>query len=346
MSVQGIESVVGAVWQAQQTAPGRAEIADATGVRMLRKHGDDGLRAAITQGSSEYVDGRLYGSPTLYVARVGGEVGTVTVQGQLDVIGFQAALLLAEDVVTGSADPWTHTMRSGAASPLDMTLWQTVGRDVGPVAQCFYDARCSRWALSGQTDEQQQTLTAVSTIMALNAAEWAGTLPTARDSGDDPILFPQGVTRIGGVALAEVRSTTLDIDTGLSTIAGQSTAPVGWDTSNKGAIVHTADGVVTDQTLPVLLRALYGTDTPTGGTKLASRVITTSIVQTYVIEAGRRELTISTPRVVIDPGDITLAPRAEGGTIDFTLGGRALEDAGAILTVTIRSGVEDPYVTV
>lgn len=344
MSVQGIESPVGGVWQAQQTTPGRLESSTSRAVRRLRKAGSDGLRAAVTTSSEEYVDGRVFGSPNLYTSRIGGEVGEITVQGQLDVIGFQLALLLGEDIVTGVADPYTHTISSGTASPLDQTIWQSVGRDVGPVQQAFYDARCSKWRLTGSSDEQQQTLHAISTIIALNAAEWAA-MPTVRDSGQDPIRFPQGVTTVAGVPLAEMRSTTLDIDSGLSTIPGQDVRPVGWDTSSKGTIVHTADGVVTNQTLPVLLRAMYGNATPSVGDKIVQQVTTIALVQRYVVEAGRREMTISTPRTLLEVGDVMLSPRAEGGTVDLTFGGRAQEDGtGTILTATIRSAVADPYV--
>lgn len=340
MSVQGIESVVGGVWLAQQTTPARA--ADPADAVRVRKAGDDGLSAALTYGAEEYVDGRQYGSPTMFVERAGGEVGEISVQGQLDVIGLLCAALLGEDVVTGT-DPYTHTISSGSSSPVDMTIWQTVGSDVGPVQQVFVDSRVSRLQVTAGVD--QQVLRAVASVISLQAAEWEGTLPTARDSGDDPIRWPQGVTKVGGVALEEARSVTLDIDSGLGVIDGQAIQPVGWDTSNKGTVAHAVDGVVTDQTLPVLLRALYGTSSPSDGDQIVNQVATTSIEQTYTVEAGRRELTISTPRVIVEPGDLVLSPRAEGGTIDFTIGGRALEDSGSILTVTVKSDTATPYIS-
>src|SRR3954451_15207672 len=112
-----IEAGIGDLWYAKQAALGTiAPVADTRTVR-LRKGGDNAFKAGKRFGSEPYVDGQAIDDPNIFVSKIGGPIGTATHQSQPSNSGRMWAQAIAVDVVTGSADPWTHTMALGTTQP-------------------------------------------------------------------------------------------------------------------------------------------------------------------------------------------------------------------------------------
>lgn len=338
---QGIESGVGGVWQTQQTTPGTRERSDAVGMRRMRKTGDEGLSAAKTTASEEYVDGEFIGTPTVYVDTIGGDVGSLGFQGQIETCAFLFAQALSADVVTGVADPWTHTIVSGRNAPEDQTIYQEVGNTVS-MRQVFYDAKIGR--LTYNAGQDQKVVRMTEGIQALKVAEWFTTSPTAVDVGSDPLRWDQAVTRINGTELPEIRGDMVEYDASLGVERGQTGHPVCFS-FGKGAITSTLETFTTDGTLPEVKRAIYGTNAPADRAAVSNDVIYAAFETTYTAVAARRTLTITRPRVEIRGEDWAFGPRAEGGIIPVAFGGRCLkaDSSTPIIRVVALTGDEDPY---
>src|SRR4051794_12419359 len=97
-----IESGNGDVWQVKQAALGTIEPPATTTTKHLRKVGDNALKAAKTYGSEEWVDGKSWGSPGMYVDTIGGDVGDLVLQGQIETAGFVFAQIIGADTLTGT----------------------------------------------------------------------------------------------------------------------------------------------------------------------------------------------------------------------------------------------------
>lgn len=338
---QGIETGVGDVFQARQATAGTIEPPDAINTKRLRKAGDDGLKAAKTTAQEEYVDGQSWSNAAPYVDSIGGDVGTLTVQGQISVAAFLWAQLLGSDVVTGSADPYAHTITSGVAVPVNNTIRIKTGSAIGPVRQAWYDAKISK--LTQNVGQSQKTMHLAEDIKALHAAETYMTDPTAADGGDDPLRWGECVTKINGTALEEIGGDTIEADAKLDVYRGQTPAPVCF-VFGKGSITRTLDGIVTDGTIPLLNQALYGTSTPADAAPVSNQVGFLDIVTLYTRSASRT-LQISTPKVEVQPNDWILGPKAEGGTREVAFGGLCHTSGGSPqITIVAKTGDATAYV--
>ncbi len=337
----GIESGVGGVWQVRQTTAGTIEPSTATTMRRLRKAGDDALGARKTYGSEPYVDGSTWGSPTGYVTSVGGDIGQQVIQGQIEAVAFLYAQQFGIDTVTGSADPWTHTITSGIPVPASNTLYQAMGQTVGPIQNSFYDAKIGRTTLNCGQD--QMVLHVTEQLQALFAAEWAATMPTATDSGVDPLRWTEAVVRVDGTQMDEAYGDMLDCDGNLEVHRGQKARPVCF-VYRKGVISRTVQAIVTDVTLPKVNRILYNTASPSDRTAINETVIQYGMVTTWTRSASRT-LTITTPAVDVRPDDYAFGPKAEGGRQEIAFGGECKAVSGQpAVTIVALTGDRTAYV--
>src|SRR5262245_57586768 len=122
MAVNAIESVTGDVWQCKQSTLGTIQAPTDTAMKHLRKVGDGSLKAAKVYGSEEYVDGKSWGSPGMFVDQVGGDVGDLECQGQITNSGFAFAQIAGVDVVTGTTPDYTHTIALGTVQGALQTI--------------------------------------------------------------------------------------------------------------------------------------------------------------------------------------------------------------------------------
>jgi hypothetical protein len=185
--------------------------------------------------------------------------------------------------------------------------------------------------------------------MARKASQWYTTDPTVTDSGSDPFNWNEVTGSVsidtggGAVVLPEVDGETLEIDRKLEVHRGDSPAPVCF-IPGKGEINRTFSAVVTDGTIPIMKSVLYGTTTPTDG-QAVSATVQTAALQTVYTKNANRSLTITTPKVVLNPEDFEVGPQAEGGKMEVTFGGRCLNSgATAMLTIVAKTGDTAAYV--
>jgi len=336
----GIETGAGSAWQVKQTTAGTIEPSTSAAMKRLRKAGDDGLKASKTSAQEEYVDGQIWSNASSYTDSVGGDVGSFAIQGQLAITAFVWAQLLGSDVVTGSSDPWTHTISSGAVVPISQTVYTKTGAAVGPIRQAWYDAKLSKLTHNNGADQKLLELT--ESFMALHAAETFATDPTATDSGEDPLRWEEAVTKINGTTFPEIKGDTVEADAKLGTITGQATRPIAFE-FGKGTITRTLQTFITDGTLPQLYKVLYGSEAPAGASAISSTVQTAEIEAVYTRSASRR-LNIKTPVVEIEPGDWVFGPKAAGGSREVAFGGRCHSTGSPLITVTAVTGDSTSYV--
>ena len=134
----------------------------------------------------------------------------------------------------------------------------------------------------------------------------------------------------------------LEVDTMMTPFYGDSIAPLQL-IEGKGMITNSVKSIVTDDTLGKFRKAVYNAAAPTAGTAVNKAVFYAAMTQTYT-RSATRTLTVTCPRVAIDPATMNVAPKPEGGEIELTLGGTALKDgATAALTIVALSADATTY---
>lgn len=343
MPVNPIESGVGDVFVTAQAALGTPGVAAATTGSRLRLR-DGGLRAAKTNAGEEYADGLTWANPVVFTDTIGGAVGSVTSQAQLGTAGRGFAYTAGVDVVTGAPSDYTHTIALGTAQPTLLTFWQKTGVAVGPTKFEWSDAKVSKlaWTCSQDNKVAHQAWD----VLALTANTFRDTLPTLADEGTDPLLWTEGAAeyKIDTVSVPEINEETLELDTKLDVHRGDQSKPVCF-VGAKGEAMSTFGAIVTDGTLPHLYNALFGTTTPADGTQVSATPTFIAMNSKYVRSAVR-SIEIQRPKVEVKPDDFEVYPRAEGGAIPITFGGRCLKSgATAQVTVIAKTGDSASYVT-
>jgi hypothetical protein len=342
---QGIESGTGGLWLANQSALGTQAVTAAASTKRLRKATDDTFKANKTHGREPYVDGAAYDSSTPYVEGVGGDVGAETIQAQIETAAPVFARHIGADVVTGAGDPWTHTISSGSTNPTFQTIREKTGVSVGPFRQVFWDAILNKitWNIGHDQNVSHLALG----VQCLKAAEIGSlTDPVAVDSGTDPWRWGEatGAVTINAVAFPELDGETLDLDRAWTTKQGDGLEPL-YFVPGRGAINRTFSGAVTDTLLPQLLLALYGSTTPTIGTRPTSQPSFVPMKTVYTRTPASRVLTLDTPKVEVKPDDILIGTKPLGGLIPVAFGGQALAGGSPMITVTALTGDSTSYIT-
>lgn len=338
-----IESGVGRTWAANQSALGTKALVSATSTISLRQATDDVLTHNKKHGQEPYVDGAAYDSSTPYVENVGGDVGQLVTQAQIETGAALIARSVGVDVVTGASDPYTHTISSGTANPTYQTIHQSVGVNVGPFKAVWWDAILSKVTFNCGQDQNVAHLAAG--VMALKAAEIVTALPTANDSGTDPYRWGEaaGALTIGGTPFTEIAGETVDADRGWDVHMGDATEPSCF-VPGRGKIMRTFSTLVTDNMLAQLLNLLYGSSTPTAGTRPTSQPSYGALVSTYT-RSATRTLKFDTGKVELRPDDIVIGAKPEGGKREVTFGGQALANgATSALIVTAKTGDASSYI--
>lgn len=335
MPVTPTESNVGLLAQGKQTALGTPLAYNAAAVKRMRLR-ESSLSPIKEIGYEPYVDGSVFPDPTPYVTRIGGEVGDVTVQAQIETGGFLFAQLIGSDVVTGTNPDYTHTISSGNFQGGYQTIFQKLGSSQNMNLR-FADALISKG--TWRVGQDQMVAHFTESIRALSAA-WFSTDPTATDSETDPFLWSEvtGAATIDGTPYAEISGETLEIDRQLDDYMGDSVAPCAF-VPTAGQVTRSVDTIVSNNTLPILKDALWSTTTPSDGLAVTSGIKHVNLGTKYTRTAAR-SLEIQTSKVAVDLGDLDLSPNPEGGAKQLTIGGRCRPN-GATPTVRVIAKTGD-----
>lgn len=342
MSV-ALDAGIGTLNYAKQTAKGTVAAAAGTGVGTNRPKWVSGQLAAKSMlGSEEYLDGQRFASPAQYVDKVGGDVGELVLQAQPENGGLFAAQILGSDVVTGVADPYTHTVASSGTAGAWGSWWQKVGSTVGPERELFWDSKIAK--LTMEVGRDQKVMHYQLAIMALVAGEVYAADPAKGEDATDPFYWTDvtGAVTFDGIVLTEAHGETLEIDTGMEAFYGDNIQPDQL-IEKKGTITRTLQAIVTDVTLAKFRLAVYGTATPAAGAKPTKTVYKVSASTVYT-KSATRTLRIDTPNIAVKPDDMVVAADPEGGAQELAFGGLCLKQgATAALTVTALTGDATAY---
>ena len=338
-----IESGIGTLNYGRQSAKGTPATAATTTVGYNQPKWAGGFLSPNKKlGNAEYIDGSRFGSPSTYTDSVGGEVGSLSLQLQPENAGLFSAAILGIDTVTGASNPYTHTISSAGTSGHFSTWWQKVGSSVGPERQRYSDCKIAKLALSSTFADK--VLKADLDIQCLSAAQTFSVDAAKTQDTSDPYFHTEstGSFSVDSTTINEVTDSMLEIDTMMKPFYGDSIAPLQL-IEGKGLITRSVKSIVTDDTLGKFRKAVYNSATPSPSTDPNSAVFYAAITNVYT-RSATQTLTITTPRVAIDPATMDVAPRPEGGEIELTLGGTALKNgATAALTIVALSADATSY---
>lgn len=338
-----IESGIGTLNYGRQSGKGTKATAATTTVGYNRPKWFGGeLAAKKTLGSEGYVDGNRFASPSQYTDKIAGEVGTITVQVQPENCLLYAAAILGVDNVTGAGDPYTHTATSAGTSGHWGTWWQKVGSAVGPQREMYWDSKIGK--LSMKTGSDQKTIHYEMSIMAIEAAEVFTTDAAKTEDDSDPYLWTEvtGAVTFDGDVIGDVSEETLEIDTGMEAWYGDDIKPAQL-IEKKGSIMSTLKTITTDVTLGKYRKAVYNTDTPVAGDKPVKDVFYAELETVYT-RSATRTLTITRPRIAVNPADMAVGALPDGGPMELMFGGECLKDgATAALTMVALTADATTY---
>jgi hypothetical protein len=338
-----IESGIGALNYGKQAAKGTMGVAATTTVGYNRPKWFDGiLSAKKTLGEEPYIDGQRFASPSVYTDKVGGQVGQVIFQVQPENAGLYMAQILGVDVVTGGADPYTHTITSAGTTGAWGTWWQSVGSAVGPEKGVYWDSKIAKLMLT--VGREQKNMHYALDIAALNAAEVFTTAPAKTEDTSDPLLWTEvtGAVTFDGTVDSEANEEAVEIDTGMEPYWGDAISPVQL-VEKKGTIVRTIKSIVTDATLLKYRKAVYNNTAPAARDRPVKDVFYAD-VRTVYTRSATRTMTINTPRVAVRPEEMAVGAQREGGEIEISFGGACLKNgATPALSVIVLSAESASY---
>lgn len=328
-----IESGIGSLNYGKQSAKGTPAVAATTTVGYNRPKWFDGqLGPKQTLGQEEYVDGQRWASASQYIDTVGGMVGTITIQSQPENAGLFAAQILGVDTVTGSSDPYTHTITSAGSSGPWGTWWQKVGAAVGPEREMYSDSKIGKLLMN--CSDKQKVMHYAMDIFSVNPAQVFETDAAKTEDATDPYYFTetQGAVTFDGSVISEINEETLELDTQMKPFYGNSQIALQL-IEGKGLIVSTLKSIVTDVTLAKYRKAIYGTAEPAVEAKPTKSVYFAAMKTVYE-KSSTRKLTITRPRVAVKPDSFEIGAQREGGEIPIEFGGQCLKE-GATPALTV-----------
>jgi hypothetical protein len=338
-----IESGVGTVNYGKQSAKGVVATAATTTVGYDQpKHQAGGLQAKKTLGSEEFTDGSRFASASQFTDMIGGEVGDLTIQAQPENAGLYGAQLLGVDTVTGSSDPWTHTITSAGTSGAWATWWLKVGANVGPNRELYSDSKIAKLVMN--CSDKQNVVHYAMSIQSCNPAQVYAVDPAKAQAATDPYYWTEtsGAITFDGKVNSDVSEEIVEIDTGLKPYWGNDIRPAQL-IEGKGKIISTLKTLVTNEGREEYLKALYGEVAPAAGKQPVKAVFYASAKTVYE-KSATRKMTIERPRIAVDPANMEIAPKPEGGEIEISFGGECLKEGGTpALTLIVLSGEEKSY---
>lgn len=340
-----IESNVGAIWGAKQAARGTPAVTATKRLRWV----DGDMAVARAMATENYADGHRFANGMDYLDTLNGG-GSPVVEGQPS----EAAWLLAQhwggDVVVagGGTAPSTHTIALGDNPLRWLTFWKKLGLSVGPIRELYTDCLITQTVV--QCMASQKVLRVTPTVVSLNpGVKYAAPDPTADDSGEDPFLWTQAqgtfdVDGLGAGAIIEIQEVTLTVSDAATPVYGDRAAPV-VVVPGRGTAQVALTLTLTDNTLPLWNRMLYGTDTPAPGAQPIAGVHYGSIDFAMAYGAGDalRSWRLQVPKFQFAT-TATVNVQPNGGEISLPVGGEArLNGTDPMATVTVTNGDGTAY---
>lgn len=333
-----LESNIGGLWVAKQTAKGTAA---STPIKRVNWAGGD-LSPNREDGTEAWMAIERFGKQADFVNSLSG-AGDPQIPALPGDLAYLCYLFFGGETVTGSTDPYTHKFVPTIGGGFWSTWWKSIGGSVIQ-RQKFADAIIGQLQIEGSTGSK--VVKATPTLLVLDPAETAATDPATAFSAGNPFLYTEGegAFQLGG-----------------GVFRGQSQFSVTW---NENLSLVYSDGVTAydvvrgepDITVTVSIyldslglqeynKLVYGTATPSSGTKPLKYLPANGSYEfllTQKTAAGpvtpARTFRLEIPGVKWTP-DVAVPANPAGGATEIQLTGSARKSGASDLsTVTIVNG--------
>lgn len=299
--------------------------------------------------AAEWLDGSRYADSFDYTSSI--EVaGQFTVHGSADAIASLVAYALGDDVITGSSQPWTHTINPALTVPY-LTVVTALGED--PVNQVLehYDVQITSLAIEGTADND--VLTAQVEVIGIHPGKVRASEPTAVSESEEPLLHYNAEDNFvlaglnSGNEVKTVNQAKVTISNGIEAYYGDSVRPVAL-VAGRGEITVDFTLLCDDETLPLLNSFYYGTATPSAGDEPTADVFKEGYSVTYGRGSGSSERSVSfeIPELVYKIEEYPEAS-SDGKPVEIAATGNARVEEGStaadIITVTAQTADDTSY---
>lgn len=337
-----LESNIGALWGAKQTAKGTPVAGVASSRRFNWVAGD--LNSSRSDGSENISDLSRFGDATDYVDTLIGE-GSIGIQATPTETAWLAWMFFGQETVTGAADPWSHVATPSAAGGFWATFWKRVGAST-ILRQKFNDSKITQLQFNASQGQKVGRITA--NLMVLDPGEiYTTTDPSTALTADDPVLYTEGTGtyKVDTVALSGQSESTIVMDDASSPYYGDDVKPM--DVVPGTPAVSVAVTVLVDDNgiQQAYYKRVYGTTTPTGGTKPLKNLDPIGAYEfklTKATSAGAvtpaRSVKLEVPGVKWAP-DGSVPHNPDGGAVEINLSGQGrIAGANPMVRTTIECG--------
>lgn len=307
-----VESNVGAVWAAKQTAKGTAATAAGKKYRMVA---GSMPQTNTALGNENFMDGNRFQNAADFVDTIQGG-GAPALQVQSGTLAHLMWLFLGQESVTGSG-PFVHTSTPAAAS-FWTTWWKSLGATT-IMREQYRDCRMSQLVVEGSTGAK--IIRATPTIMSLDPGYITNADPVKADDGTLSMNYnqAQGAFLIDGTAISGHSAFTITMTDDLSVYRGDS--PYGMALApGRGTMTIAATILLDDQGLAQFYKLYYGATNPSSGSRPATTLPALGAYRATFTQSSGEIVDITFSGVRWSPPD---APDGspDGGAITLALNG-------------------------
>lgn len=334
-----VESNVYALWGGKQTAKGTPVAAPTH--RFVQVAGDFSVNR--DDGSENFSDLDRFGDSTDFVNTIVGN-GNPTIQAQSIPLAWLCYMFFGAETYTAKVvgtSPTKFEFVPGATTGFWSTFWKRVGLSQ-VVRQKFNDCKITSLRIEGSS--ANKVVKVIPTILSLDPGEHITADPTAVDIGDEePLLWTeaQGTLEINGVQFSGASQFAVVIDDAQTPWYGDDVVPYELVAGNATINLEGVTVVLDAAAYARYCEVIYGTATPTGGTKPIHSVPSPGSFEiefSHGTTDARRSLKVELPGVKWSP-DLAIAPNPDGGAIELAIAGAMRKVSGQPgIRVTVESG--------
>lgn len=333
-----LEQNIGGLWVAKQSAKGTAA---STPIKRLNWSGGD-VVPNRQDGNENWMATERFGRYADFVDNISG-AGDPQVPALPSDLSYLFYLFFGAEVVTGSADPWTHTFTPQNAGGFWSTWWKSIGGSVIQ-RQRFADARIGQLTVEGSTDSK--IVKATPTLLILDPAEAIAADPATAFSVGDPFLYTEGESSftIDGTVFRGQSQFQVTWNENLSLVYGDSVTPYDVATGQPD-ITITVSVLLDSNGLAQYNKLVYGTASPSAGTKPTKYLPALGSYSFGLVQKNAsgpitpaREFNLTVPGVKWTP-DVAIPANPAGGSAAISLSGSVRKvGSNALTTAVVKCG--------
>lgn len=315
-----VETKINGLWVAKQTAKGSPA---STAIKRLRQVAGN-VRTDRSDGRERYGTDSRYGSAQHFVDTLAGS-GDPGVQAQPGALAYLLYLLAGQESVSGAGDPYTHTITPAAAGGFWTTFWKKVGvSDI--VRERFNDCRIGGVTIEGSTGQKVVRITP--TIISLDPGEKVAADPVKAEDVDDAFLYTEAESafEINGAVVRGQSQFSVTISEALDPVYTDSVRPLEL-VAGEPEVTVGLTLALNSEGLDIYHREIYGTTTPTAGTKPIDDLPALGSYEFNATKSANRTFGFELPGIKWTP-DVAVEANPGGGLTEVSLAGELQMVAG------------------